>query len=63
MVPALKPLSLLTSTGFALYGDRWQSPLARDLGLTDRHIRFWAAGHRPVPDKILPRLLELVERA
>jgi plasmid maintenance system antidote protein VapI len=35
---------LLQDTGEALYGPRWQSDLARDLDMSDRHMRRLAAG-------------------
>jgi transposase-like protein len=35
---------LLTAVGCALYGDRWQSDIARDLGVSDRTIRRWVSG-------------------
>lgn len=34
----------LETCGQALYGERWQSALARDLGVSDRTVRRWAAG-------------------
>lgn len=36
---------LLRDTGTALYGPRWQSDLARDLGVSDRTVRYWLAGN------------------
>lgn len=35
---------LLRQVGEALYGPRWQSELARDLDISDRTVRRWAAG-------------------
>lgn len=35
---------LIRTVGEALYGPRWQSDLARDLGVNDRTVRRWAAG-------------------
>ena len=35
---------LLIETGEALYGPRWQSEIARDLKMSDRHIRRLVAG-------------------
>jgi hypothetical protein len=53
---------LLIAAGEALYGERWQTPLARDLGLPDgRRVRQWLAGERPIPASVwdtLPVLLE-----
>lgn len=37
-------MSLLRDVGEALYGSRWQSELARDLDVSDRTMRRWAAG-------------------
>ena len=40
----------LERAGKALFGDRWQTDLSRDLGLSDaRRIRQWMAGERPIP--------------
>ena len=40
----------LSTAGQALYGDRWQTDLSRDLGLSDgRRIRQWMADERPIP--------------
>ena len=40
----------LAAAGQALYGDRWQTELARALGLADaRRIRQWMAGERKIP--------------
>lgn len=44
--------ALLHSIGNALYGPRWQSELARDLGVSDRTVRRWSAGEHQVPDGI-----------
>lgn len=57
-------LDLLTQCGQALYGERWQSPLARDLGVADRTMRRWVAGDSPVPVGVHTDLMRLcVERA
>ena len=50
---------ILKVTGEALYGRQWQTPLSRDLGVTDRTIRNWAGGHgapSDLPDRLLPLL-------
>lgn len=41
--------SLLREAGEALYGPRWQSDLARALGVSDRTVRRWDAGSHDVP--------------
>lgn len=54
---------LLTECGAALYGDRWQSELARDLDVTDRTVRRWLAGDQPVPSGVAVDLHRmLIER-
>lgn len=50
---------ILKLTGEALYGRQWQTPLSRDLGVTDRTIRNWATGTgapSDLPDRLLPLL-------
>lgn len=55
---------ILLECGEALYGPRWQSDLARDLGVADRTVRRWAAGATQVPTGVYVDLLRLVtERA
>lgn len=41
----------LTAAGQALYGERWQSSLARDLRVSDRTVRRWLAGDAPIPEQ------------
>ena len=53
--------SLLVMAGNVLYGDRWQTDLARDLGLSDgRRIRQWLSGDRPIPDGVLDDLARML---
>jgi len=40
------------NVGEALYGSRWQRPLARAIGVSDRWVRRLAAGERQVSDHI-----------
>lgn len=47
--------------GEAMYGDRWQTPLAQDLGVTPRTVRNWCAERRACPADMATRLLPLVE--
>ncbi|CAH2606080.1 conserved protein of unknown function (plasmid) [Rhodovastum atsumiense] len=64
-------LDLLRTAGEAAFGADWQRPMARALGplhpsgakkeLSDRLVRMWVAGDRPVPAWVaaaLPALLE-----
>lgn len=68
-------IDLLIRVGEALYGPRWQSDLARALGphrpqdlwpgdqpapISDRTMRRWAAGHKPVPAWVWPALVRLL---
>lgn len=46
----------LLRAGVAAYGPRWQSDLARDLGVTDRTMRNWAGGITELPADLGPRL-------
>ena len=52
---------LLVECGEALYGPRWQSELARDLGVADRTIRRWVAGTHDVPAGLYVDLLMLTQ--
>lgn len=55
---------LVRDAGAALYGSRWQSEMARDLGVSDRTMRRWTAVDVPVPAGVRAELLRLcVERA
>lgn len=53
---------VLISTGKALYGGRWQTELARAMGLSDaRRIRQWISGDRPIPAEVWPELVKNLE--
>lgn len=52
---------LLVECGEALYGPRWQSELARDLGVADRTVRRWVAGTSEVPAGLHVDLLRLTQ--
>ena len=54
--------SLLAEAGRALYGERWQAELARDLDLSDRTIRRWVAGTDRVPPGVYIDLLRLTQK-
>lgn len=55
-------LELLRLVGEALYGERWQAPIAVDLGVSDRAVRYWLSRSTPCPDDTGIRLLEIVKR-
>lgn len=41
-----EPATLLREVGEALYGPRWQSEMARALGIAERTVRHWLAGRQ-----------------
>jgi len=56
-----KKIAMLTLTGETLFGERWQTDLARALKLSDaRRIRQWLSGDRVMPDNIIRQLLDLL---
>ena len=62
-VAAITPEEL-RAAGEALYGEQWQSPLARVLGVDSRRVRHWLEGDRPIPAGIRAELVaELRSRA
>jgi hypothetical protein len=59
---AAQSTELLASAGRALYGDEWQAPFARALGVNPRTLRGWLAGKgEPHPD-VLRRAHDLLSR-
>jgi hypothetical protein len=44
------PRAILLRAARALYGDDWQSPLARHLGVSLRTVQRWASGISRPPD-------------
>ncbi len=52
--------ALLVAAGRALYGERWQTPVARDLGTTYRTVRNWLDGRHPTPTDLEQRLKRLL---
>lgn len=51
---------LLRQVGEAVHGRQWQTPLAGSLGISDRHLRKWIAGDRPIPADLLKTLVDLL---
>lgn len=52
-------LSLVERTGIALYGERWKTALACDLGVTYRTLQNWLDRSFAVKaDEVLPKLHE-----
>lgn len=52
---------LLVEAGEALYGSRWQSDMARDLGVSDRTVRRWVTDASAVPGGVYVDLLRLTQ--
>jgi hypothetical protein len=50
----------LANVGRALYGQRWQTALATDLGVSDRTMRRWLTGESPIPSGIEEELQKLL---
>lgn len=50
----------LRRIGEALYGERWQTPLANALGVADRTVRRWVAGDSAIPDGVRDDLAALL---
>lgn len=51
---------LLEQIGQCLYGDQWQSNLARVLNIDSRRVRYWLTEDRPLPDWLKDELLKLL---
>lgn len=65
----IQPIALdreaLAAAGEALYGERWQTDIAKALGISDsRRIRAILSGDRPIPPRIWKDIAVLLrERA
>lgn len=55
-------LVLLRLVGKALYGERWQMPIAADLGVLYRAVRYWLSADTPCPDDVGARLFAIMLR-
>jgi hypothetical protein len=51
----MSEIDMLRRIGEALYGEHWQSPLARDLAVAVRTVQRWAAGSRAIPASLWPQ--------
>lgn len=61
------PLDRVATAGHLLYGDRWQSNLARDLDVSLRALQSWFAdpsssSRRTMPSGIISEVEALVRR-
>lgn len=52
---------LLREVGEAMYGGQWQTPLAADLGISDRHMRRMVAGDADLRPGMALDLLRLTQ--
>ncbi|MBO1529635.1 transcriptional regulator [Psychrobacter sp. F1192] len=50
----------LGQAGRLLYGDQWQSALARALDVDNRTVRRWASGESAIKDAIRDEITELL---
>jgi len=57
-----KTANILHEVGRALYGNIWQSELARDLGCNDRTVRKWNAGDAPIPEHLRGEVAKICRR-
>lgn len=57
----MMPLEL-ERIGRLLYGDHWQSALARDLAVADRTVRRWLAGASAIPESAEHGLRKALEK-
>lgn len=51
----------LSATGQTLYGEQWQTALARRIGVDARTVRKWLAGDRAIPQPVAELLALLVK--
>lgn len=51
---------LLSQIGEALYGEQWQSPLARALDVNLRTMQRWAAGQNDPPEHLREDMIRLL---
>ena len=52
----------LKSVGQALFGDLWQSELARHLGVQPRAVQRWLSGERDIPKDLHHKLKILTDQ-
>lgn len=57
-----KRVQYLEAAGRALYGERWQSPMARALGCSQALLSRIASGDRDMTDDIVMSLFETLDR-
>ena len=55
-----RPSRMLCRVGEALYGDRWQRAVAREVDVSDRAVRYWASDAVAPPHEINDELMRMV---
>ncbi|WP_230657759.1 helix-turn-helix domain-containing protein [Psychrobacter sp. I-STPA10] len=55
-------IELLEAIGNTLYGDQWQTNLARSLDIDSRRVRQWINKERPIPDWLAKECKILLEK-
>ena len=58
-----RKIRILSASGRALFGPRWQSELSRKLGVSDRTVRRWVSGDSPVPAGALLSMSGMADEA
>lgn len=58
--PKLMTINQLQQAGRLLYGDQWQSALARALGVDNRTVRRWASGESAIKQSIANEVMQLL---
>lgn len=56
----MTPFDKLRAVGKILHGARWQAPIARDIGVSDRTVRRWVADQH-APDWVCVSLSRALE--
>ena len=54
-------INQIQQAGRLLYGDLWQSNLARSLSVDDRTVRRWASGESAIKQSIANEIIELLK--
>ena len=52
---------VLHEIGVALYGNGWESKIAKDLDTDGRMVRRWLNGTAIIPDSVWPKLRERLQ--
>jgi len=52
----------LEQAGRLLYGDQWQSNLAKSLAIDSRRVRQWVNNDRPISEWVAPELYALMDK-